>query len=964
VKEQDKGVYTCTPFNKWLGKKREAKLIVLVPPEFKRSTPFIQRVPLGANATFDCAASGAPKPNITWPPVWSSWPIGRVYTTKSGVRTIVDARMSDYGRYRCLVVSTAGIIARDFMVFLIATPYKPVNITTEMYGSVTMLSWTPESYGVLVQEFELWYRLVRATDYEWKFITFRQFGNETANITGLFGRKDFLFRIRGHNNQGFGPFSDAYILLRNGTGLKAMEDPLMGLTPLAPKDLQLNVTSDGYLFTWKTFFSPGRPSPQYFVIEMTDVNRSWTAIRISKSVNQYFLPSRNFSSDLYKFTMYAMGSRKSEIVEPKVHKLAVVSEKPTITGKPAASPWKKEDNLPVIILCVMFSVFVLILIISLVCFLRATGRLGGKRARRNQEGELLDGKDDDSTLLGNGYETVGNGNGVSTVGDKAFFKKQAKKAKPFHFDNCPIRLISDFDDNDQEKLLQEASAHVIFSQSPEKCECEYRRCMTLPRKPGTRPQKAPKAHLYKSASLPDGMTTDSNGMNVTTDTIMNDDDYDSEDEDDVVDSKVPTIDRKFSKMKKSKMIDSYDQFCRSPSDFGSKDIIALPKERQMKGTDAVLFISEKDEDSKIRLISPAEADQENGKGSGSPTESSRGKSQEDIAKSIDKDAQSESGSPPQGSKENVYEDPNDASSENSATESDRRPHSGQAAVSKLRHPSAKPGYTIRSTPLEEKERVMPGDRSLTVIKETSPGTSNDSVEKHSLRSLDIRSSGFESEGKPMSTSDTESLHLSLPPSSVHKPRDFDMMSDISTRSSPGPIRRAMSNGPYDEHYEWDLPKHRTYGRPLFHSPRKERYDDRKNSMDNRDLFQSIMRMQKELGVELNDSWDNVSEDTNLSLVCNTQTPLYRDGYTSDVPSSFTDRFSSFNDREKSRRCAELLQEFKRNQPNSNSTLPRTNPVKRSQSAAVDYLRKKPLVVPKRCNSVCEEETTVFHEWLV
>ena len=29
VKEQDKGIYTCTPFNKWYGKKREAKLIVL-----------------------------------------------------------------------------------------------------------------------------------------------------------------------------------------------------------------------------------------------------------------------------------------------------------------------------------------------------------------------------------------------------------------------------------------------------------------------------------------------------------------------------------------------------------------------------------------------------------------------------------------------------------------------------------------------------------------------------------------------------------------------------------------------------------------------------------------------------------------------------------------------------------------------------------------------------------------------
>ena len=563
----------------------------------------------------------------------------------------------------------------------------------------------------------------------------------------------------------------------------------------------------------------------------------------------------------------------------------------------------------------------------------------------------------------NGNEAIGTGNGISTGGDRSFFKKQVKKAKPFHFDNCPIKLISDFDDTEHEKLLQEASAHVIFSQSPEKCECEYRRCMTLPRKPGSRPQKAPKANLYKSASLPNGMTN-SNGGNVTTETIVNDDDYDSED-DDFVDSKVPTIDRKFSKMKKSKMIDSYDQFCRSPSDFGSKDIISTPKEKLGRVADTVLYIAGNDEDSKIRLISPVEADQENEEGSGSPTESSRGKSEEDISKTEDKDVNSDSGSPPQGSKENVFEDPNDASSENSAAESDRRPFV-PGSVSRLRHPSAKPGYTIRTTSLEEKERILHGDRPLTAIKETSPRTSNDSVEKHSLRSLDIRSSGFESEGKPMSTSDTESLHYSLPPTSnVYKIRDFDMMSDISTRSSPGPLRRAMSNGPYDEHYEWDIPKHRTYGRPIYHSPRKEKHENHRNSMDNRDLFQSILKMQKELGVELDDSWENMSEDTNLSLVLNTQTPLYRDGYTSDVPSSFTDKVSSFTDREKSRRCAELLQEFKRNKSNSNSTLPRTNPVKRSQSAVSDYLRSKPIVPPyQRSNSVCEEETTVFHEWLV
>ena len=54
----------------------------------------------------------------------------------------------------------------------------------------------------------------------------------------------------------------------------------------------------------------------------------------------------------------------------------------------AKSKGKKDDPWPAIILGVIFSVFVLILIISLLCFLRATGRLGGSRARRNRGGLL------------------------------------------------------------------------------------------------------------------------------------------------------------------------------------------------------------------------------------------------------------------------------------------------------------------------------------------------------------------------------------------------------------------------------------------------------------------------------------------------------------------------------------------------------------------------------------------------
>ncbi|XP_065056206.1 protein turtle-like [Rhopilema esculentum] len=958
IRREDEGIYTCTPINKWTGKKKHATLQVLVPPEFINSPSFAQNVEIGANVTFDCMARGFPKPNITWYTIESSGAFEHVFTSKDGVLTIRNVRLSDHARYRCYATSVAGTASRDFMLFLKTTPYKPVNITTESFYNITTLSWASHANGVIVEEFELWYRPLNSTEYEWQIYLFKQFGSETANITGVLSGNDVIFRMRGKNPQGLGPFSDAYIVFKNGTGIEAVKDERKEATPMAPYGLQVNETSKGFLFTWKNVFAPGRPSPDYFVIERRDGNRSWTAIKVNGNVDKYFLPSEKASNRGFTFKMYAVGVWRSDYVEPTVFKEEKITEKKRIPPIVAAkSKGKKDDPWPAIILGVIFSVFVLILIISLLCFLRATGRLGGSRARRNCGEELLDEKNENDGTLRNGNDSKAS-NGLKVVGDKAFYKKNSKKAKPFHFDNCPIKLISDYDGTEYEKLLLESSAHVIFSESPEKCECEYRRCMTLPRKPGTRPMKAPKASLYKCASLPNGMTS-GNGMDRTTETMVEDEDYDTEDED-FVDSKFPTIDRKFSKMKKSKMIDSYDQFCRSASDFGSKDIVSTPK---TKKSDVDFYVSPHEDEAKVRLISPTEADQCNLEASNSPTESSRGKIHDELVKN--KDANSDSGSPPQGSKENVFEDPNDASSENSTAESDRRPFSAGPA-SRLRHPSAKPGYAVRSPFPDDigNEKLLTVDRALTAIKE-SPRASNDSVEKHSLRSYEIRSSGFESEGKPPSTSDTESVLNSMPPlTSGFRFKDYDVMSDISTRSSPGPLRRAMPSGSYDEHYEWDIPKRRTYGRPIYNSLRKDRYQNHRLSMDNEDLFQSIMKMQKQLGVEIDDSWENLSEDTNLSLVGNTQTPFYRDGYTSDVPSSFTDKVSSYTEREKTRRCAELLEELKRNK-GSTSSLPRTSNLKRSQSAVSDYLRSKPVLPPiQRSNSVCEEETTVYHEWLV
>ncbi len=177
--------------------------------------------------------------------------------------------------------------------------------------------------------------------------------------------------------------------------------------------------------------------------------------------------------------------------------------------------------------------------------------------------------------------------------------------------------MSDYESNDYERLVFESSAHVIFSESPEKCQCDHRRCMTLPRKPAQKVKKPKTSGLYKSVSSPN-VITNSNGKiatdnDLTVETVINDNDYDlSESEDgDFVDSKLPTIDRKFSKMKNSKMIDSYDQFCRSPSDFGSKDMVRSPRDKdsKQKPANGDHLISPRDDgDEKQRMLSATESE--------------------------------------------------------------------------------------------------------------------------------------------------------------------------------------------------------------------------------------------------------------------------------------------------------------------------------------------------------------------
>ncbi len=111
---------------------------------------------------------------------------------------------------------------------ILAKPYKPVNITTKLMDDAINVSWMPHSKGLIVQDFELWYRPLHGTDFEWKSMNFRQSGNETVNFTSLL-KDDNIIRLRGKNDQGFGPFSDAYKVFGNGSSIHIVESPRDGM---------------------------------------------------------------------------------------------------------------------------------------------------------------------------------------------------------------------------------------------------------------------------------------------------------------------------------------------------------------------------------------------------------------------------------------------------------------------------------------------------------------------------------------------------------------------------------------------------------------------------------------------------------------------------------------------------------------------------------------------------------------
>lgn len=282
------------------------------------------------------------------------------------------------------------------------------------------------------------------------------------------------------------------------------------------------------------------------------------------------------------------------------------------------------------------------------------------------------------------------------------------------------------------------------------------------------------------------------------------------------------------------------------------------------------------------------------------------------------------------------------------------------------------------------------------------------------RSFDGKSSGY-GEGSN-STSDSESIQELKKPVSARNlysmgyvsdtgaRRDYGYASDISTRSSPldykgrpryqPPSQRlAPRMGGYEPpmggHYfseDESVRSSHSGVRPMQPPPYTqalhdiERLSEKNDITDSEEMYDQLLDMGRQLGVSLDDS---IESDINTKHMLppprsfsNPRAfpppPTIESGYMTDTSMGGKDRYT---DREKSERCAQLLNEFKSTRSNMNGLAddshfnedeetPVEPPSIRSRSVMDDMTFEEPRLPPVLRRSNSAGASGVYKEWLV
>ncbi|XP_078379164.1 uncharacterized protein LOC144662264 isoform X4 [Oculina patagonica] len=362
VRRTDAGEYACTPYNKvGAGVTKITKLVLKVVPKFIVAPPSIMTLRVGDDVTLVCEATSESPPKLSWEREGVPFPEGRT-VTQGGKLVIKGIQKDDYGVYTCIAASDDGQAKHSTTIAVIATPSKPTITSVHFNGATAVVKWRPGYDGGYPQQLEVWYRLATANDYEWYKSTLLPASMTSYNIPDLQPEKSYYFSIRGINREGAGHFSD--IVEAKGVPPVINRSPDKPGKPLAPQDVIVNITKDGYYITWSHTAVPGRPEVQKFVVEYREGNKSTTWHMADADVpaqrRVYLFEAVKIEADkTYDFRVFAYGDNKFSDA-------AYVSKTYKLGSPVLGQRSSKGDVVPII--AGVLGAIVGIFILGLVCF--------------------------------------------------------------------------------------------------------------------------------------------------------------------------------------------------------------------------------------------------------------------------------------------------------------------------------------------------------------------------------------------------------------------------------------------------------------------------------------------------------------------------------------------------------------------------------------------------------------------
>ena len=121
VRKEDSAYYLCRAFN-ILGSSLKRTLLIVVPlPKFIVKPPLTLMATVGGTLTFNCSATGDPRPVISWERQGAQLPVGRSHSSGDAL-IIRNLKKEDTGNYTC--VATSADVSKAYAVSNILVTYR------------------------------------------------------------------------------------------------------------------------------------------------------------------------------------------------------------------------------------------------------------------------------------------------------------------------------------------------------------------------------------------------------------------------------------------------------------------------------------------------------------------------------------------------------------------------------------------------------------------------------------------------------------------------------------------------------------------------------------------------------------------------------------------------------------------------------------------------------------------------